>query len=209
MTEQTNQAPEAGAEGTGHDAAPPTAGQQVDWQTKAQEWQSRFTGLQGKYQQERTRWAEDVAQLHELDTQLQTLTGDHEKTLADLTGLHGQHDALQTELKVAKETHDRLHLIMADYPDLIEFEVKGLLPDGSGDELKGKLTAFKEALKARGAAAVQNTVAGSTPPPPAPNPPKDAKTLLNEAMAAARSGDRKRYDELYGEYLKAVAAGTK
>ncbi len=203
MEPNQTQAPEPGAEGTAN-GAPATAGQQAtDWQTKAQEWQNRYAGLQGKFQQEQAKWAETAHKLQTVTEQLQATVGEKEGLAAQLASLNEAHGTTQTELATLKAKQARTSLIMAEYPDLLELETKGLLPDGNGDDLKGKLTTLRETLKARGAEAVTKTVQGSTPPPPTPTGNKTADDLRAAMFTALSQGNMAEYNQLYDQLVQA------
>ncbi len=202
--------------GTGADSTAPGAGSTAGQPDLAQllkdneTWKSRFTGMQGKYQQTHDQLIAAQGRVADLEGQLAALNGDKDALGAEFDKTTGELGTLKTKVADLEAQHGRLKLIATDYPDLLPFEAQGILPAGIGDELKGKLTAFKAALDARGQAAqaqaqsqqAQTQMQQSTmPSPPPPAGSKDAKTLLSEAMAMARQGKMDEYNKLYSDYL--------
>ncbi len=183
--------------------APGTGGQQVDWQTKATEWQQRFTGLQGRFQKEQNRAAELQAQLQEAQDKLTALMGEKDEVSTKFTGLNEQHGSLTKEHAASKVQLERLKLIAMEYADLLPLEMQGLLPDGAGDELKGKLAAYRTFLQAQTQQAQAKMAADATPPPA---PPAQGSTnpedLMKQAVEALRKGDVDTYNQLSAEFYK-------
>ena len=181
-------------------------------------WKSRFTGMQGKYQQTHDQLTTAQGRITDLEGQLAALNGDKDALGAEFDKTTGELGGLKTKLTELEAQHGRLKTIATEFPDLLPFEMQGILPAGAGDELKGKLTAFKAALDARGQAAqaqaqsqqAQAQMQQSTPPPPPPPAgQKSSATLLSEAMTAARTGKVDEYNRLYEEYLAQTAKEKK
>jgi len=196
-----NEIPESTAGGTGN-AASPTGTQQIDWQAQSAEWQTRFTGLQGKYQQEQAKWKADSAKLFDLEQAQVKLSGERDAISAQLVTLQDELGLAKTETELVKVTEARLRTVVKDFPELIAFELQGLLPDAEGEELTAKLTAFKTSLEQIGKSAVQQVASAATPPPPAPAGQRTAKQALLEATAAIKDGDMGKYETLYTEFVQ-------
>ena len=133
------------------------ARQPEDWAQLATEYkeqrdtyQNRFTGLQGKYQQELAKWTDNndelTAKVKTLEADLVKLTGEKEGSETELSTLKTDYEQASSDLEINQSQLDRLKIITSQFPDLLNFEGKSLLPDGSGDELVEQLTSFREML---------------------------------------------------------------
>lgn len=203
MSDQTVNAPsnDAGdATGaTGHAAVP--TGNQPDYRAMyeqalkdAEDYKKRFTGLQGTYSREQQKWQADAVRLKELDEAMRSLDTERTTLKALLADIQPKHESLQSQ-------YDRLHIIATEFPSLLEFEKDGLLPGGTGDELRTKLSAFQNKLKTNEVAAVKSTMSGTAPATPKSEGQQTPKDLLNQAVAAMRQGKMDEYNSLYSQYL--------
>ncbi len=200
-----NATPEPTLPGTAS-GAPGTGDQQVaKLEAEVADWRQRFAGLQAKFQKEHDTHEALKASKFDLEQKLTTVTGDLEAAKLNLTKGQELQGKTVTELEGLKTANARMQLIFKEFPGLVEYEAKGLLPTGQGDELKTKLTDFTALLKAQGAAAAQQIVAGAIPPAPTTGGPRTAQDILREANQALREGKRDLYDKLYDEFIKAKA----
>lgn len=191
------------------------AGTQPDYKAKyekamqdANNWRSRFTGLQGKYQQEQEKWADDANKLHNIETQFSEVSGIREQLELTIQGLNEQLDSAQTESVVAKEELDRLHMVTVEFPELVPFLQDDLIPDGAGDELRTKLQAMSTRIASLQETTVAKHVEGASPSQkPASADTKNPTNLLNQAFEAMRDGNIAEYNKLYDEYLKNSTQG--
>lgn len=171
---------------------------------ESNEWMTRFTGMQGKYQQEKKKWEESAGDLSKLPDQLSGL----QTQFNDLQSMYDESQtqilALQTEKEIAEHSLERKNIIFKEFPGLIPFEADGLLPDGTGDEFREKLSAFNEKMTKIGGDAFEAIVAGSSPPQPKSSETLGTQEILNEALKSFREGDMETYDNLYGQYLQKV-----
>lgn len=168
----------------------------------AQEWRNRFTGLQGKYQQEQAKWAGDSAKLMELTEQLNKLSGDKEASIIELTATKEQLDTLTTEKEVALANLERLNIITSEFPSLIPFLKDDLIPDDTGDALREKLKKLDVRIgEIKGNAKEEHKEGASptNPPAPAGNSPQ---ALLKQAHDAMRAGNISEYNRLYDLYVQ-------
>ena len=190
------------AGGTGLPA--PTPG--IDWESNDNPYKKKFIGMQGAVQKLQGEKETFQSKAFDLDTSLKAVLGEKETLVLEKAALAEKHDTVAGELDVTKETLARLNVIIADYPDLLDFEKQGLLPDGTGEELKTKLGAFKIALSARGAAVATDLLKGATPPPPAnASHAKSPADIKAEAFQAMREGRIADYEKAMDEYFKASA----
>jgi chromosome segregation ATPase len=197
-------APDAdgGAGGTGGQPAP----NQPKPEETVEHWQSRFFGLQGAHQKTveelKTKAAEWENNFKTLNTKLTDTTGRYET-------LSLEHKSVQENL--AKATQDltnvnarlqRLDMIGKEFPELIQMEVNGLLPAGSGDELSGKLKLLRDALKQQGSANAAALLNGKTPAADDKPAPTTKEGLRVQAMAAYNKGNLAEYDRIMDEVAK-------
>lgn len=197
-------------------ASPPTppgtggTGDTTDWkalydraQAEAAEWQKRFAGLQGKYQQESDKWKTDNQKLTETGTTLQSMTAAKVELDTKLATAQEELDRKNTELEITKAENARMALIVTKYPQLLPF--MDVLPDAGAEDLDAKLAVFAEKLEKFGAGNVADYKAGGTPPSPPAKTPGDRDALWKQVMEAAGKGDMVAYNNLYNEWLKASA----
>jgi len=189
----------SGAGGTGDQQAVSALMAELDT------WKKRFTGLQPLYQKEQSNNEALKAAKFDLDQKLTSVTGENEARKLELKKVQDGNAAILAELESLKAVNSRMQMIVTEFPSLVEYETKGLLPSGQGDEFKAKLATFASLMKAQGTAAAREIVAGSTPPAPVSGGVRIAKDILSEATAALRSGNLDQYNSLYDEYLKAKA----
>lgn len=170
----------------------------------AQEWRSRHGGLQGKYQQEQEKWQGDATKITTLEATLQALRGEKEGLDVTLKSLTEAKTAAEQEAAKVRGRVERFELLAGEFPHLLQFEAKGLLPEGRGDELKTKLNTFSEQLKQLGVEALKNFQAGATPPPPTAPPANSPDALKAAAFKASREGNESEYNRLMDEYYQAL-----
>ena len=201
-------------QGTGTDTTDTQPGE--DWEAKleaanealrlakeeSKNWRDRFTGMQGKYQQEKEKWEKAMGNQAGLPDQLAKVQADYDKLQSDHAMTLDQVLALETEKEVAEHALERKNIIFKDFPGLIAFEADGLLPDGTGDELKTKLTAFSEKMTKIGGDAFEAIIAGSSPPSPTSSEVLGEDQALDGALKAFREGDMEAYNKLYGQAIE-------
>ncbi|CAG0936812.1 hypothetical protein TFLX_05704 [Thermoflexales bacterium] len=182
----------------------------VDWENDKnpyKEYKARFNGLQGKVQQ-LTNEHDGLKLKHgDLEEKHTKLTGEFEARGIELTNLTKKHDEATTSSKALQAKYERLQTVVTQFPDLAPFlgkdEASDLLPTGTGDELKTKLAAFREAMKQQGLSAAKDLIQGSTDGGATEQKPKAKEELLQLAIKAQRDGKMDEYDHYYSEYLKA------
>jgi chromosome segregation ATPase len=163
-------------------------------------YKNRFTGLQGKYQQESEKWKKDTDALNNLNTTVTTLTTAKTAAEQKAAQLAEEIDAQKTDLELANAQVERYTTVLHDFPQLLPF--MDVLPDGNGDEFKARLKTFAERLNQVGATGLVNINAGGTPPSP-PASAGSKADLLKQAQQAAHEGRISDYNTLYDQYLKA------
>ena len=179
----------------------------IDWESEDNIYKKKFVGLQRTFEKLHSEKETLQTKAFDLDTVYKAVLGEKESLALEKKTIAEKHDTVSGELDVLKESLGRLNVIIADYPDLLDFEKQGLLPDGAGDELKTKLGAFKTALTARGTAAVTAQLQGATPPAPAAPPPvKGPEDIKAAAFQAMREGRVDDYNKGMDEYWKVASA---
>jgi len=167
---------------------------------EAESWKNRFTGLQGTYQREQAKWTNDSGRISEFEKQIAALSDERttlQTQIAELT-------PYKAEVGTLKAQQERQKIIVGEFPDLFPFEVDGLLPDGTGDELRRKLTAMRTRLEASNSGALDKRLSGSVPPPPGGAPPSGPQELLKASLAAFKKGDMAEYQRLQTEYYQSL-----
>lgn len=210
MSTPNDNTADGAAPGTGQ-AAPGTSNHPaIDWESNDnpyKEFKARHAGLQGKYQQMTNEYDKFKLQHGDLEEQHTKLTGDFEARSVELTSLKTRYDEATAGSKALQAKYDRLQMVVTQFPDLASFlgadDKTDLLPTGTGDELKAKLTAFRDAMKKQGAAAAKELVQGATGGTPSEQKPKSKEEFLQLAIKAQREGKLDEYDHYYNEFLKA------
>jgi hypothetical protein len=195
-----------GASGTGGDdpnaASEPNANQgnntqqlqSNEWQGRAKGWQSKFTAEQTEHLNTKNLLTDAQQKIADLTKEFTTLQGQH-------TTLSEKDKTTANELAKSNTQLERLNTIMG-FPNLIPF--MDVLPEGSGEELKTKLTAFNEKLTTlTGLSAEQQAKAlkdGVTPPPPSEK--EEGNDYFKQAQAALMKGDSAEYNRLMDEHMK-------
>jgi len=138
-----------------------TQGDQTETQTSGNQstnqgtdWQEAYKGLQKKLsaaQAQAELWKnerdEARTNFERVKGDLLISTGKAEDLAGKVTGFETQVADLTAKVQGTTAELERSKLIMSDYQDLAKFEAKGLLPKADSlDELKEKLTGFREAL---------------------------------------------------------------
>lgn len=174
-------------------------------QAEATEWKNRFGGLQGKYQQEQSKWAESAAKMLEFDEQNKKLSGELEALKVTSTKTFEEKDTLATDLDVKTAELDRLTIILREFPHLAPLlgskDEEDALPDGTGDELRQKLTNLSGKIDLIKKGEREEHKSGGSPS----NPPASLKGnegLLKQAIDAMRAGKLEEYNNLYAQYLE-------
>ena len=173
---------------------------------------TRYAALQATLQKtvdEKTNFERDlttaVAKVAELENLRDGLS-------TQLTGLTGEKTTLIQEKEKLASTLERHKLLMASYPELVQFEAQGLIPlaeDGKNEEIFKK---FQEQLVNVGAKIKSEYgKGGGAPPPPTAGSNSaqlDAKALLAQATEKALLGKTSEYNSLMDQYYAKVANTT-
>jgi len=199
-------AAESGAFGT--ESLPPNTAGQPDFETQIaqlmkerDEWRNRATGWSGTYQREQGKWKETETKVSDLSAQIATLMEqvNTHKGVADAAS--GSVSYYASALEIANLQLSRQSILINEFPELLSFEAEGLLPEGTGDDLKIKLKKFKEKVVQNGKVNLQTYVQGGTPPAPGSANASTPEELRKGYQAALKSGDRAEYERLYSQYL--------
>lgn len=135
-----------------------------------EDWESRFKGLQPKYQvlqEEKKDW-DDMrvtlnGQLSEAETALKTATGEVKDLETSAESAKKGSDELQSTIDEMTKSAERTKLIMSEYPDLATLEAKGLLPqDVVGDDLNTALDEMRKVLNTGAKQILQAQAVGAT-----------------------------------------------
>jgi len=199
-------------------AASTTARQPEDWAQLATEYkeqrdsyQNRFTGLQGKYQQELAKWTDNndelTAKVKTLEANLVKLTGEKEGSDTELSTLKTDYEQASSDLEINQSQLDRLKIITSQFPDLLNFEGKSLLPDGSGDELVEQLASFREMLGEQGKKAAVDLMEGVTPAAKTKEVDKSAQEYWDDALKALSAGEPDEHNRLMDKYFEVGGPG--
>lgn len=177
----------------------------------AEEWKKRFAGLQGKYQQEQTKWAEASAKMLDFDTENKRLSGELEALRVEQQKAVEDRDSYLTDLDIKSAELERIGIITREFPHLLPLmgvkEDEDTLPDGTGDELRAKLKVMSEKIESIKKGARDEYSSGQSPENP-PAPLNADSGLLKQAIDAMRAGKMDEYNQLYAQYIeKSKSAG--
>lgn len=172
---------------------------------KDDSWQKRATGWQKLYQERDTELKSTQAELDAVRqnvTRLETTNKDFAAQLQVFVTSGKEKDGIVQELQTHKERAD---LILSEFPQLISFYKDGLLPIGTGEELKTKLTAFSEKLKSVNTGVIPPITMPTPPPAPNGTPPSvdnSPEALLVAARAELMKGNTDGYNLTMDQYFK-------
>lgn len=179
------------------------------------DWEGRYKGLQKTYDKLRldmealrAKYEEmlgtsetNVQRIKALEAEKSTLEGKSQT-------LEGEKSQLEARIKTQEALAERTRVVIDEFPDLVAFEGKGLLPDSSDiTVLKEKLNQFREALGSRVEHGVADKLKGVTPKTPTSQPAtkRSKETVYAEAIRLAGSrdeNDRRKYDDLMTEWAE-------
>lgn len=153
---------------------------------------------------ERAKIAELKVQIAALQKQLQEAQAGKEAVEGSKSELETQLAQLRQENEELKRRLKRKELIMDKFPDLAQFEARGLLPDAPEDELKDRLKAFHELVQGMTKQAAQRAAEGTVTPPHSASGAENLseEQLIEMALQAQRNGkmqDYQRYMELLSQ----------
>lgn len=208
---ETPDAAGGGASGTGDPApegsgAPGTVTQPdlVAAQALVTEWQNRAVGWQQKHQLEFDAHKNTATTLKELQEATGKTAAEQAKIIAERDALKKKEADLSASLGSTNAQLERLTMITTEFPELVPFIKDGLIPDGTGEDLKVKLTAFSSKIKTLtnlSAEQIAKQIAdGATPPPPPDSSKKES--LQGQAMTALKAGNIAEYNRLMDEHYK-------
>jgi len=200
------EAPEVGHEPSGTAKAPTATPQSVNWEKRFNGLNSAYQKLQDKYtalEEERNTLLASIEESKQGDRLTKAQV---EKLQADLLSAQTEKESLSTQITTLQATKQRINLVMAEFPELAQFEAKGLLPNASTEEeMRSKFTDFRLALGGMVQQSVQGKAQGAGPAPSGAG--TQAPTLTREQIYAELTrlaGSRKDEDRLrYTELLKA------
>lgn len=204
----------------GNDAGAPPSGEgtpdykalyeaaQATLATERAESAKRLANLQRTFQAEQD--------LHnQTKSALQTATGELETFKTNFANLETEKGKLSTEIEQLKGTSSKLqfelerkNLVLKDFPELAEFEGKGLLPAVENMEKASEIyKAFSENLAQVAENANRSFRKTTVPEVPTrkdeTSVPKSS-ALLDKAKTLARQGKEQEYNEAMAEYNEAL-----
>lgn len=199
-------------ENDGNPAPQPGSGQPPK---PASEWESSYKGLQKTYDKLFAEHQALVAKHESTIGELEALKADKRQGDSSVTSLRQELVSKDTEIeRLKKEAQssdkkaNRSTLILRDFSDLAQFEGEGLLPDAeTEDELKAKLTKFRETVGKTIDSGVDRKIKGAGPPPVGrQEPPKlSSDEIYDRLVQLAGSQDPKdqaEYLQLHRQWIE-------
>jgi len=201
------------AEDTTPPKKPKTA--DIDPQT-GKNWETAYKGLQRTYEKLQNRFDKQTELLETTSAELEELKQTHGKVTKDKETIDkslADKDAEIQRLTQQVNNHSvelqRTKIIMSEFPDLVVFEGKGLLPTAATDEeLKTKLTDFRDSMKGLLESEVEKKLKGVGPSPTGHKDEDqltDQDAIYERMMAIAGSRDptlKAEYDKLYAKWIE-------
>ncbi len=179
------------------------------------DWERAYKGLQGKFQSLTESSQVLNTQLNEKEAEIARLSAEVVNLKSQVASLSDGVSSVTREKEVlvnSVQTHEsalaRAKLIMAKYPDLVQYEGNGLLPSAETEEaLVERLELFKKTLTATIQGALDEKHQGLGPPPLASGEPvkRTKETVYNEMLQYAgktSEGDRAKYNALEREWAE-------
>lgn len=173
------------------------------------EWQKRHGNLQTTFQKEQDAHKQASTELLTTKQQLEQTSKGYEALTGEKTTLQAQLAEKESALSLKEAALARKNLIMKEYPNLISFEVNGLLPEAPLDQLPERLGKFAESLQTVEKMAKENHQSGATPPAPASKDSTGRTSAMaqKDANMAALKGDQTAYQQFFSEYLTLSGKG--
>lgn len=189
-------------------------------------WRERYTGLNRKYQEDKTTADKQAQKLNDDLTAAQTKMQELENTLngkstsetearEQLNKISGEVTNLQKEIDSLTKGKERTDLIMEKFPDLVAFEAQGLIPDPKeGQELADVLESFQGAMLTAAGSKLKEIFEGATPPAPGgeadPLASLSDDDLYVKMMAVAGiEGKEEEYRNYEAQWFKRTANAAK
>lgn len=187
--------------------AEPQSGQkgseQVDWETKYKQQQSSVQQKTEAFNSQvtllQTQRDQALGRVADLQDELKKATGDLATAQATVSDFSVQLEELAKTKGELETKAERWALIAGEFPQLVQFETQGLLPNADIAELRGTLEAFQTNLKALTTSSNQNIGQGASPsaPPQTPGYSQMSKdTLWEKAIEANRKGQTDEYERI-------------
>lgn len=211
-----NEIVETKTEGQEPTPAPQAPSQPPTDQSKSTDWETQYKGLQGTYNKlfsgnaELTNKYNVLVEEHERTKQeLARFTGELEQSRASLQEKEKSILEKQNNVEVKTREYDRLKIVAAKYPMLIDLELGGLIPDLKPDELEGKLQVLNETINrqidAKMADALKNVPPGSTQlnsQVPPVNDIEGVYSRLNQLAGSRDPADQAEFQRLSDLYVE-------
>jgi len=183
--------------------------------TQTKDWAAAYKGLQSAYNKLQTKMdklqeqydaASSQSEEHlqgksAAEKQLKTLGEEMETLKQQISTLDGEKTAAEAKI-------ERSRLIMSEFPELAEFEAKGLIPNADTPEAQRTIfEQFKETLGGRIDTTVQSKMAGASPPGTSTTstsspPPEESEEVLWRTMmkTAGVPGKQEEYQAAQEKY---------
>ena len=173
-----------------------------DMSEKEKEYRKRFTGSQGAYTRDQQKWKETEERNKEITDSMASLTETNQSLQAQFDEANEKLETATTEAEIAKLGLQRMDIVFKEFPGLVPWEIDGLLPDGTGDDLRESLKKYVDRLEKAGVENVLTDLVGSSPTPPDGDNADTADALMAGVTSALTAGDQEAYDKAYDLYLQ-------
>ena len=168
----------------------------------AKEYRKRFTGSQGAYQRDQEKWKQTEARNTEITEAMASLTETNQSLQTQYDEQTEKLETATTEAEIAKLGLQRMDIIFKEFPGLVPWEIDGLLPEGTGDDLRESLGKYAERLEKAGVENILDDLTGASPTPPDGDSADTEKALMGNITAALAEGDVEAFDKAYDKYLE-------
>lgn len=181
-----------------------------NWEKAYKGLQSQYAKLQSKYDALKTESDGVYSEVEGYKQELRT----KDARIAELEAIVAAKDGEQAELASAKSKAEqqlsRMKLIGKEFRDLLELEAEGMLPTAENEEeLRQKLSAYRDKLKAMVGKNVGDLLSGGTPPPPEEDNASTTADELYEQMIRMAGRDEEKFRSLQKQYDELLAKQTK
>jgi len=176
--------------------------------TEATEYKKRFTGSQGSYQREQSKWKEAIEKNDEMTATIKSLSEQVEQLTGNLATITEERDVAVSEAEIANLGLERTKIIIEEFPGFLTLEADGLLPDGSGDEFRNTLKKFAARMEKLGVDNIIGELSGSSPAPPEGEGDKTRDALFGDLKGLLRGQadlTMEEYDQAYDKMLQSMS----
>ena len=182
-------------------------GSQTDWESKYKGLQATYNKLYSNHSDITAKYNQAVEEKENALQEVNRLKTELASASENLANKDKSIQDTQSSVETKAREYERLKLVATKYPNLINLELNGLIPDAKEEELEQKLQVLNETIMkqvdAKAANTLSNTPPGSTQHSnniPPLNDVNDVFARLNQLAGSKSAQDQAEYNNLFKIY---------